>query len=86
MARLNDNPPSEARIIAECADWARLRCEGVQPSIASSTAAVFTTSWLELTSSFSLPCCSRAVSRSTRNAQSKEAHFTLLGVYLAKRQ
>jgi len=54
VARLNDSPPSDARIIAECADWARLRCEGVHPSMAFST-AVFTISWLESTSLFSLP-------------------------------
>jgi hypothetical protein len=53
VARLNDSPPSEARIIAECADCARLRCEGVHSSIASSTAADFTTSWPVSTSSFS---------------------------------
>ena len=65
VARLKDSPPSEARMIAECADWIRLSIDDSHSSIASSKAAVLTTSWRPSTSSVSLFYCSRAVSSST---------------------
>ena len=77
VARLNDSPSSEARMIAECALCTRLSSEGIHSSIASSMAAVLTTSWLASTSAVNRFCCSRAVLMSTGLTQLKEAQTGL---------
>src|SRR5215212_2223023 len=77
VARLSESPSSEARMIAECALCTRLSSEGIHSSIASSIAAVLTTSWLASTSSLKRFCCSRAVSSSIGLTQLKEAQTVL---------
>src|SRR5215217_8330754 len=77
VARLNESPDSEARMIAECADCTRLSSEGIHSSIASSMAAVLITRWLASTSAVNRSCCSRAVSNSTGLTQLKEAQTVL---------
>ncbi|HEV2076060.1 MAG TPA: hypothetical protein VGR10_07450, partial [Thermoleophilaceae bacterium] len=44
VARLRDSPLREARIVPECEDWACRSADEGHSSIASSSAAVFTTS------------------------------------------
>src|ERR671920_1170576 len=73
VAWLSNRSSSEARIIAECILRTRLSSDAVHSSIASSMAAVLTTSRLASTSSLNCLCCSRAVSSSSGFTQSKEA-------------
>src|SRR5215218_10984609 len=77
VARLKESSSSEARMIAECVLCTRLSCDAGHSSMASSMAAVLTTSWLASTSSASPFCCSRAVFRSTGLTQLKEDHTVL---------
>src|SRR5215212_7754261 len=72
VAWASNSSSSEARMIAECILCTRLSCDALHSSIASSMAAVLTTSWLVSTSSLNCLCCSRAVSNWTGFTQSKD--------------